>query len=65
MPPLYCYAESNVFFKYKKNEWFESINIDQLKREQDTRTVEFLKQAHDRSRLAEKEDLLMGKIEAR
>lgn len=33
-PSIESYGDSNVYFRYKQNKWFEAVGIIKLKREQ-------------------------------
>ena len=42
-PSIDSYGGQNVFLRYKRNEWFESVKMAQLKREQNEKETEILK----------------------
>ena len=53
-PSLDSYGDANVFLTYKKAKWFETVDIIQLKREQEAQNTEFLKYELEKVRRAER-----------
>ena len=54
-PSVDSYSQPGVFFTYKRNHWFESIKIIELKREKALQTAEFLKELDRRQKHEERE----------
>ena len=62
-PSVESYGGSNVFLRYKKNKWFENINMIQLKRMKEEQDGEILTELLDVGNKLKREKLREKKKE--